>query len=166
MDGLALTDYDAAHSLDEERWITVGHERDGLVLVVSHTYQAVDAVTIRIRIISARHATKRERQSFYEHCQMHSLWQVQQQPSIYGVKMIETIQTSDDDDDTPGEIDFSRAVRGKFYRPNASIKMPGMPGFMSMAELNELAASRNVKLSTLFKEWAEQASKAAETSAA
>jgi uncharacterized protein len=165
MDTMAQTEYDAEHSFDEERWITIGHERDGLVLVVSHTCQTVDAVTIRIRIISARHAIKRERQAFYEHCQMHSPWQVQQQPSIYGVKMIKTIQASDDDDDTPREFDFSKAVRGKFYRPNLVYKMPGSPGPMTMTELIDLAASKNVKLSGLFREWAEQAQKAAETSA-
>ena len=84
---------------------------------------------------------------------------------FYGDKMSEIIQTSDDDDDTPGEFDFTKAVRGKFYRPNIVLKLPVGPDPAKMAELNELAAIKNVSLSSLFKEWAEQASKAAETGA-
>jgi hypothetical protein len=29
-----------------------------------------------------------------------------------------------DDDDMPSEIDFSGAVRGKFYKPNLQLKVP------------------------------------------
>jgi hypothetical protein len=31
---------------------------------------------------------------------------------------------SQDDDDMPAEIDFSQAVRGKFYQPNVNLHVP------------------------------------------
>lgn len=65
LDRLALTVFDAAHSQEEERWLTVGLDAGGKLLVVSHTYHATGPTSVRVRMISARPATKRERQ-FYE----------------------------------------------------------------------------------------------------
>jgi uncharacterized DUF497 family protein len=65
MDPLALTIFDEAHSHDEERWWLLGHDADGTLLLVAHTHQTVGLASARIRLISARPATKRERQ-FYE----------------------------------------------------------------------------------------------------
>lgn len=59
-DPLSMTYYDPDHSIDENRYITVGLSRPGNVLMVSHTDRGN-----RIRIISARKATRRERR-FYE----------------------------------------------------------------------------------------------------
>ena len=59
-DPLATTGRDPDHSDDEERWITFGMSSRGRLLVVAHTERGE-----RIRIISARLATKRE-QSIYE----------------------------------------------------------------------------------------------------
>ena len=39
LDPLALTVYDAFHSQDEERWLTVGLDAGGKLLVVAHTYK-------------------------------------------------------------------------------------------------------------------------------
>jgi uncharacterized protein len=64
LDALAVTVFDEAHSQYEERWFTLGHTTDGTLLAVAHTYQATSASSIRIRIISARPATKQERR-FY-----------------------------------------------------------------------------------------------------
>jgi hypothetical protein len=50
---------DLAHSVNEERFYTVGWSRMGRLLLVAHTDRAG-----RIRIISAREVTKRER-AFY-----------------------------------------------------------------------------------------------------
>lgn len=61
LDALAVTVFDEAHSQYEERWFTLGHTSDGALLAVAHTYQATSASSIRIRIISARPATKQER---------------------------------------------------------------------------------------------------------
>ncbi len=60
-DPLALTTFDAAHSIDEERWFTLGMDGNGRLLAVSHTFAHVDPARALIRIISARPATRRER---------------------------------------------------------------------------------------------------------
>ena len=61
LDPLALTVFDAAHSDTEERWFTLGRSRDGRLLAISHTYRTLNDNTARIRLISAREATRRER---------------------------------------------------------------------------------------------------------
>ncbi len=58
-DPLAITYYDPDHSEDEDRFLTFGHISDGHLFVVSHTNRED-----RIRIISARRATRRERKSY------------------------------------------------------------------------------------------------------
>ena len=60
-DPLATTGRDPDHSDDEERWITFGMSSQGRLLVVAHTERGE-----RIRIISARLATKREQNIFEE----------------------------------------------------------------------------------------------------
>ncbi len=65
LDALALTVYDESHSQSEERWFTIGHDAGGMLLAVAHTYQVTAPASARVRIISARQATKRE-QRFYE----------------------------------------------------------------------------------------------------
>lgn len=64
LDPLALTVFDAGHSQDEERWFTLGTSSDGRLLAVAHTYQATSALQAKVRIISAREATRRERQQY------------------------------------------------------------------------------------------------------
>ena len=64
LDPLALTVFDASHSEIEERWFTLGQTNEGQLLAISHTYQILDANTSRIRLISAREATRRERQHY------------------------------------------------------------------------------------------------------
>ena len=51
-----LTIYDVEHSEEEERWLTIGLDAGGIVRVVSHTFERLDAETVEIRIISARKA--------------------------------------------------------------------------------------------------------------
>ena len=63
-DALSLTILDVAHSQLEERWFTLGYTTAGTLLAVAHTYQETGSNNIRIRIISARPATKQE-QHFY-----------------------------------------------------------------------------------------------------
>lgn len=58
--------YDETHSDPEERWITLGAASDGLLTVVVHTYREIEPDTVRIRIISARRATRSERQQYQE----------------------------------------------------------------------------------------------------
>ncbi len=64
IDPLALTVFDAAHSETEERWFTLGQTSAGQLLVVAHTYQMPDANTATVRLISAREATRKERQHY------------------------------------------------------------------------------------------------------
>ena len=64
LDLLALTVYDEAHSQYEERWFTLGLDVTGDLLAVAHTYEIVDPDNVRIRIISARKATRRERRCY------------------------------------------------------------------------------------------------------
>ena len=64
LDALALTVFDATHSDFEERWFTLGLSSNGKLLAVSHTYQHTSPTDVRLRIISAREATKRERQQY------------------------------------------------------------------------------------------------------
>jgi uncharacterized protein len=64
LDPLALTVFDAEHSQAEERWFTLGTASEGKLLAMSHTYQAASPLEVKVRIISAREATRRERQQY------------------------------------------------------------------------------------------------------
>ena len=57
---------DEEHSESEERWITMGLDENGILLVFVHTFQKVSASSARIRIISARKATKKEARHYEE----------------------------------------------------------------------------------------------------
>ena len=52
------------HSQDEDRWITLGLDRTGTLLVVCHTYREETEVSARIRLISARKAAKNEAKQY------------------------------------------------------------------------------------------------------
>jgi uncharacterized DUF497 family protein len=60
-DTLSLTIYDPLHSDDEDRFIVIGNSVDNRLLVVVHTERKD-----KIRIISARKATKNERKQYEE----------------------------------------------------------------------------------------------------
>lgn len=64
LDALALTVFDEAHSQHEERWFTLGYATDGVLLAVAHTYEVTSTTSVRVRIISARPASRQE-QLFY-----------------------------------------------------------------------------------------------------
>jgi uncharacterized DUF497 family protein len=64
LDPHALSVFDAEHSQDEERWITLGLDRTGTLLVVCHTYRDETETSAQIRIISARRATKNEAKQY------------------------------------------------------------------------------------------------------
>jgi uncharacterized DUF497 family protein len=64
LDPLALTVFDRDHSETEDRWFTLGMSSDDKLLAVAHTYQPSGADRIRVRIISAREATRREREQY------------------------------------------------------------------------------------------------------
>lgn len=60
-----LSLYDRAHSeAGEDRWITLGMDAHGHLLVVSHTWRETEEGAARCRIISARKATKTEARQY------------------------------------------------------------------------------------------------------
>lgn len=63
-DPLTLTVYDEEHSEAEERWATLGRTENGRLLVVIHTFEETGAASATVRIISAREATRRERENY------------------------------------------------------------------------------------------------------
>jgi uncharacterized DUF497 family protein len=89
-DPLAFTMVDADHSEGEPRYITIGQSSARQLLVVA---SSVDGA--RIRIISARLATRGERKKYMDE---------------------EIDRLRDQDDDMRPEYDFSGGVRGMFYR--------------------------------------------------
>ncbi len=64
LDPNALSIFDAEHSSVEDRWVTLGVDREGVMLVVCHTFREVDEQTASVRIISSRKATKTEREQY------------------------------------------------------------------------------------------------------
>ena len=61
LDPLAVTYQDPDHSQDEQRYITVGGSTRGRVILVAHLDRGD-----RVRIISARRATRREAHEYSE----------------------------------------------------------------------------------------------------
>ena len=61
-----LTVADVEHSEIEERWFSVGIARNGAVLSVVYLWSEADAAVIKIRLISARKATRAELRQYEE----------------------------------------------------------------------------------------------------
>ena len=59
-----LTRFDAKHSENEDRWISVGLTPDGKLLLVAHTFTILEAEEV-VRLISAREASTRESEVYY-----------------------------------------------------------------------------------------------------
>ena len=53
LDPLAISIYDDEHSLDEDRWITIGKDQTNIVLVIIHAFHEVGIDNCRIRLISS-----------------------------------------------------------------------------------------------------------------
>jgi len=66
LDPLAISIFDEEHSEVEERWVSLGLDRGGTVLVLNHTFLEVSSEECKIRIISARKANKRENRQYEE----------------------------------------------------------------------------------------------------
>jgi uncharacterized protein len=64
LDPLAMTRFDEEHSVNEERWVTLGHAQNGKLLLIIHTFTATTSDSALIRIISARYPTMREQQQY------------------------------------------------------------------------------------------------------
>ena len=64
LDPNALSLFDEQHSEVEERWITLGLDNTGTLLVVCHSYREETETSASIRLISARKATKKETKQY------------------------------------------------------------------------------------------------------
>lgn len=66
LDPRAVTIFDKEHSESEDRWVTMGRDKNGILLVLVHTFQKIEENVCRIRIISARKATRKEGKQYRE----------------------------------------------------------------------------------------------------
>ena len=57
---------DEEHSKFEERWVTMGLDETGILMVISHKFESVSEEVSRVRIISARKTTKKETEQYEE----------------------------------------------------------------------------------------------------
>jgi hypothetical protein len=55
----------------------------------------------------------------------------------------------DDNNDMPAEIDFAGGTRGKFYQPNAALKLPVYLDADVQTYLEKIAAQKGIPLSAL-----------------
>ena len=60
-----------------------------------------------------------------------------------------TTGPTQDDDDMPAEIDFSKGVRGKFYHANAKLNLPVYLDQEVQAYLSAIATKKGIQLSDL-----------------
>jgi len=61
-----LSIFDDEHSDIEERWITIGLDKSGVLRAVVHTHEESSPAKMMIRLISARKATRSEEQQYQE----------------------------------------------------------------------------------------------------
>jgi uncharacterized protein len=66
LDPLAISIVDEEHSEGEERWVTLGRDRQGTVLILIHTFAEISADECGVRIISARKAARHEVRQYEE----------------------------------------------------------------------------------------------------
>ncbi len=66
LDPRAVSIVDQEHSEHEERWATLGKDSRGAILILVHTFREVSPEESKIRIISARKATRRESRKYEE----------------------------------------------------------------------------------------------------
>jgi uncharacterized DUF497 family protein len=64
-DPRALSIFDGEHSVEEDRWVTLGIDSSGILLVVCHTFGEETKDSCKIRIFSARKATKKEMRQYW-----------------------------------------------------------------------------------------------------
>ena len=66
-DQFALNRFDDEHSEDEDRWVLLGKSLNETLLLIIHTFRDDDGTEF-VRIISARKATKKEKQAYQKRC--------------------------------------------------------------------------------------------------
>ena len=66
-DPYALNRFDDEHSTAEDRWVLLGKSLGKILILVVHTFKTSFDIE-HIRIISARKATRKEKQTYQERC--------------------------------------------------------------------------------------------------
>jgi len=66
-DKFALNKFDDEHSEDEDRWVLLGKSLNETLLLIRHTFRNDDGTEF-VRIISARKATKKKKQTYQKRC--------------------------------------------------------------------------------------------------
>lgn len=66
-DEFSLNRFDDEHSENEDRWVLLGKSLNEILLLVIHTFRDNDGIEF-VRIISARKATKKEKQIYQKRC--------------------------------------------------------------------------------------------------
>ena len=61
---LRTSDRGTSNASNDERWFTLGQGLTGKLLAVAHTHETTGPANVRVRIISARKATRQERRSY------------------------------------------------------------------------------------------------------
>ncbi len=64
LDPFAISLFDQEHSENEDRWITIGKNKNESVLVIIHTFLYQNEKQCHIRMISARKATQKEMKQY------------------------------------------------------------------------------------------------------
>ena len=64
LDAGLMSQLDEEHDEEEERWVSLGLDKSGRLLVVCHTYREITDRSASIRIFSARKATRRESKDY------------------------------------------------------------------------------------------------------
>ena len=63
-DPTMMSIFDEEHSESEERWITLGVDSTGTLLVIIHTFESTAPAVTEVRITSARKANQQEIQTY------------------------------------------------------------------------------------------------------
>ena len=116
-DPLAASMVDPDHPGAEQRWITIGADSSGKLVLVVHTWAETGPDRVLMRLISARRPTRAEARQYRE--------------GLHGMR---------------DEYDFSQAERGRFYRPGADFIPPVHLEPEVLAFLTARAAARGVSL--------------------
>jgi len=66
-DRFALNKFDDEHSNEEDRWVILGKSINEILLLVVHTFRSNEGIEF-VRIISARKATRTEKQTYQKRC--------------------------------------------------------------------------------------------------
>jgi len=119
VDPEALSEVDNEHGQREERWVTLGLDRTGVLLVVSHTFRAQDRLE-RSNPLNLGAQSEQERgQAIRKEIVMRR------------------------------NYDFSKGVRGKFYREGAELRLPIYLDAKLQKQLEDLAQKNGKDVSEL-----------------